>query len=127
MEELRRRRAEQGPRAQRGDATPEADVGVRTLRWNEARESNTSTSAHRVKELPVVLGLLHLVDKEFRGFEVVHRVQELAQYPHLLQNIWLEQELFLSRARAVHVDRRISALLRHPPVEVDFHVARALE
>ena len=44
-----------------------------------------------------------------------------------MQHVLLEQQLFLARARAVDVDGRIGALLGHPPVEVDFHVAGALE
>src|SRR5437660_12927238 len=39
-----------------------------------------ATAAHGVEELGVVLGLLDLVDQIFGGFELVHRIEQLAQH-----------------------------------------------
>src|SRR6266702_4257196 len=73
---------------------------------------------HGVKKVPVVLGGADLVEQKFRRFEVVHRVEELPQHPHFLQDLLLDQELFAAGAGAVDVDRRKDALLVHPAVEV---------
>src|SRR5207247_5294338 len=75
-----------------------------------------STPAHRVEEVPVVLGRADLVDQKLRRLEVVHGVEELPQHPHLLQDLLLDQELFAAGAGAVDVDRRKVALLVHAPV-----------
>ncbi len=82
---------------------------------------------HRVEEFRVRLRVLHLADEELDRSELVHRVQDLAQHPHLLELIGLRQQLFLAGARAVDVDRREDALLGDAPVEMDFAVAGALE
>src|SRR5258708_14885186 len=83
--------------------------------------------AHGVEELAVRLGGLQLVDQEFGRLELVHREQQLPQHPHLLQDRRLDQQLLAPRARAVHVDGGVDALLVHPPVGVDLHLAGALE
>ncbi len=44
-----------------------------------------------------------------------------------MQHIGLDQQFFLARSGAVDVDRRVDALLVHAPVEMDFHIAGALE
>src|SRR6266851_4514387 len=54
-------------------------------------------------------------------------VEELPQHPHLLQDLFFDQQLFAAGAGPVDVDRREDALLVHAPVEVNFHVAGALE
>src|ERR1700693_465047 len=66
---------------------------------------------HRVEEVPIGLCVLHLVEQELDRRELVHRVQELAQNPHLRQLRGLRDELFLARARPVDVDRWEGALL----------------
>src|SRR2546422_10543344 len=86
-----------------------------------------STPAHRVEEVRVVLGCADLVNQKLRRLEVVHGVEKLSQHPHLLQDLFFDQQLFAAGAGAVDVDRRKDALLVHAPVEVNFHVARALE
>src|SRR5688500_3799621 len=84
-------------------------------------------SAHGVEELGVLLGGAQLVDQELGGLELVHREEQLPQHPDLLQRRRLDQQLLAPRAGAVHVDRRVDALLVHAAVEVDLHVAGALE
>src|SRR5207249_1643033 len=53
--------------------------------------------------------------------------QDLAQHPHAAQLIWWQKEFVLTRARALNVDSRKNALIGKSPVEIDFHVAGALE
>src|ERR1019366_9257284 len=43
------------------------------------RNARTLSSAHGVEEFGIVLGLFHLVDQEFGGLQVIHRIKELAQ------------------------------------------------
>src|SRR5205085_1422554 len=45
------------------------------------RNARALTSAHGVEEFGIVLGLLHLVDQELGGLEVIHRVEQFAQHP----------------------------------------------
>jgi hypothetical protein len=44
---------------------------------------HTSLPLHRLEKLAVRLRVLHLVEQELDGGELIHGVQELAQYPHL--------------------------------------------
>src|SRR5690242_5649932 len=74
---------------------------------------------HHVEEVEVVLRRLHLVEDELHGLDLVHRVEELAQDPGLLEDLGLEQQLLATRARLVDQDGRVDALLGHPAVEVD--------
>src|SRR6185503_13364878 len=82
-------------------------------------EKQASTAPHGFEELGVGLGGLDLVDEEFGGFELVHRVEELPQDPDLLQQLARDEQLLAPRAGPVDVDRRENALLVHAPVEVD--------
>src|SRR5258706_4176128 len=86
-----------------------------------------SASAHGVEKVAVVLGDANLVDQELGGLEIVHRVQQLAQYPHLLKYLRLDEQFLAARAGTIDVDRGENALLVHSAVEVDFHVAGSLE
>src|SRR5437762_13265822 len=99
---------------------------ARCRRAARARRRRTS-ALHRLEEIPVRLGVLHLVEQEFDRGQLVHGVQELAQDPHLGELALVGDELFLARAGAVDVDRREYALLGDAPVEMDFAVAGALE
>ena len=84
-------------------------------------------AAHRVEELVVRFGRADLVEQELHRLEVVHRVEEFAQHPDLLQDFGLDQQFLAAGAGAVDVDRREDPLLVHAPVEMDLHVAGALE
>src|SRR5258708_1135937 len=88
---------------------------------------NQLSALHRLEEFPVRLGVFHLVEQEFDGGELVHRVQQLAQNPHLGELTLVGDQLFLARTGAVDVDRRENTLLGDPPVEMDVAVAGALE
>ncbi|MCP4389565.1 MAG: palindromic element RPE4 domain-containing protein [Gammaproteobacteria bacterium] len=59
---------------------------------------------HLVEEFEVGLAGLHAAEHEFHGFDFVHRVQELAQNPDLLQFFLVHQQLFTARARAIDID-----------------------
>src|SRR5258706_16215272 len=82
---------------------------------------------HRVEELVVVLGGTKLVQQEFGGLELIHAEQEFAQDPHLGQDLRRDQQLLAASPGAVHIERRVQPFLGHAAVEVDLHVAGALE
>src|SRR5690625_3082931 len=97
--------------------------------WRPFNRGATSAALplHRVEELVVGLGFLDLVEKDLDGREFVHRVQQFAQDPDLLQIRRLHQQLFSTSAGAVDIDGGINPLLRDAPVEVQLHVTGALE
>ncbi len=57
-----------------------------------------SLPLHRLEELAVRLRIFHLVEQEFDRGELVHRMQQLAQDPHLRELALVGDELFLTRA-----------------------------
>jgi hypothetical protein len=57
-----------------------------------------SLPLHRFEKLGVALGGLQLVEQKFHGGQFVHGVQELAQYPHLLQFGGVGQQFFATGA-----------------------------
>src|SRR5690606_8460520 len=59
--------------------------------------------------------------------QLVHRVQQLAQDPDLLQVVGVHQQLFAAGAGAVDVDGGEDALFGDAAIQVDLHVAGALE
>src|SRR5690242_9989188 len=100
-----------GPERTLGPAPSEVPVTLETL------------PLHGLEEFAVRLGVLHLVEQEFNGRELIHGVQELAQNPHLRELALVGNELLLTRAGAVDVDRRENTLLGDAPVEMDLAVA----
>src|SRR5882757_5427780 len=104
-----------------------AKVRVYRVQARGLARAGAPSALHRLEEVPVRLGVLHLVEQEFDRGELVHGVQELAQDPHLGELALVGDELLLARAGAVDVDRREYPLLGDAPVEVDFAVAGALE
>src|SRR3989442_1764028 len=82
---------------------------------------------HGGEELLVGLGELELVQQQLHPLDGVELRQRLAQEPDLLQLVLLEEQLFLARARLLDVDGGEDALVHEAPVEMDFHVAGALE
>src|SRR6478735_690453 len=79
------------------------------------------------QELRVGLRLLHAVQEELDGLLLVERVEHPAQLPDHGQLVGAEQDLFLTGAGRVDVHRREDALVRELPVELELHVAGALE
>nr|GEU28109.1 hypothetical protein [Tanacetum cinerariifolium] len=86
-----------------------------------------AAAAHHVEELGVVLRGAHFVEDELHRFDLVHRVQQLAQDPDLLQLVRLDQEFFAAGARFVQVDCRVHAFLGQAALQVHLHVAGTLE
>src|SRR5574341_2147044 len=84
-------------------------------------------AVHGREEFAVRLRELELVEQELHRLHGVQLGEGLAQEPDLLELVLLEEQLFLARARLLDVDRREDALVHEPTVQVDLHVARALE
>src|ERR1700744_5500675 len=82
---------------------------------------------HGIEEIGVGLRILHLVEQELDRSQLVHRMQQLAQDPHLGQLRRLGDELFLACAGTIDVDRREHPLFRDAPVQVNLRIAGALE
>src|SRR5262245_56884711 len=69
--------------------------------------------SHRVEEVRVALRRPDLVEQKLGRFQLVLRVEELAQHPDLLQHVLLDEQLLAPGAGLVDVDRREDALLVH--------------
>ena len=52
---------------------------------------------HRVEELGIALCGLDLVEQKFHCFHVVHRIEQLAQHPDLLQHVRLDAAILRLR------------------------------
>src|SRR5882724_11180770 len=82
---------------------------------------------HRAEEVGVGLRLCEAADQQFHGFHGRERAQNLPQNPDAAEFIRRKQQLVLTRAGTLNIDRGEHALVRKPPVKVDFHVTGALE
>src|SRR5437870_9434093 len=82
---------------------------------------------HRTQKFHVGLRFRQPADQQLHGLDRREWAQDLAQHPHAAQLIWWQKEFVLTRARALNVDSRKNALIGKSPVEIDFHVAGALE
>src|SRR5688572_10794749 len=51
------------------------------------------TSAHRIEEIRIIFGGADFIQQKLRRFQLIHRVQELAQHPDLLQDVLLDEQL----------------------------------
>ena len=87
----------------------------------------TCLLVHRVEEILVGLGILHLVEEEFHRVDCTHLHKDTAQHPHLGELVLLDQQLFLARTRFADVQSRENALIRNLAVDNDFLVTCALE
>src|SRR6185437_13453186 len=67
------------------------DGMLRRSTKQSVQSPTASAPAHRVEEVGVALRRLDLVEQEFHRLELVHRIEELAQDPHLLQDLGLQQ------------------------------------
>src|SRR5664279_5162577 len=101
-------------------------MASRNLRKNSKSIAITSTRRHRAEKLRVVLRLIEPLDEELHRLHRRERVEDLAEDPHAVQLLLLEEQLFLARTRAVEVDGRENAAVDELPVEVDLHVAGPL-
>src|SRR6267142_2201794 len=82
---------------------------------------------HRAQKFHVGLRLRQAADQKLHGLDCRERAQNLAQHPHAAQLIRRKEQFVLARAGTLNVDGGEDALIREPAVEVDFHVAGALE
>src|SRR6187397_3105132 len=92
-----------------------------------SRSTDTSLAVHRLQEFLIGFRAMHLVHQEFHGFHSAQRAEDLPQNPHLIEAVLVHQQLFLSRAGLTDINGREDSLVGQATVEVDFHVARALE
>src|SRR5471030_3005612 len=109
-------------RRQQAWNVPTADA--RKARKRAFRRSTSSVGdrsaapAHHVEEVQVRLAGLHLVEHELHRLDLVHRVEQLAQDPRLLQDLRLQQHLFAAGAAAIDLDGGVDALLGHAAIQV---------
>src|SRR3954470_22879076 len=79
------------------------------------------------QEVVVVAGRLHLLQEQLKRLLHVQRVEDAAKLPGDLQLLRRHQDLFLAGARRVDVHRGEDPLVRELAVELELHVAGALE
>src|SRR5450432_3346236 len=79
------------------------------------------------QELSVALGVFHLVEQQLQRLLGIEGVQHPAKFPDDLQLFRRHQEFFLAGTGGVNVDRREDALVGELAVELQLHVAGALE
>src|ERR1035437_7879150 len=103
-------------------------MASRNLRKNSKSIAITSARRHRAEKLRVVLRLVEPLDEEIHRLHRRERVEGLADDPHAVQLLLLEEQLFLARARAVEDDgRENTAVVDELPVEVALHLAGPLD
>src|SRR5262249_8652702 len=91
------------------------------------RVRNGVSLIHRVEELLIRLRSADLVVQELHRLDGVELSEELAENPDAIQHVARQQQLLFPRAGARDVHRWEHALVHQAPVEVDLHVAGALE
>ena len=79
------------------------------------------------EELAVGVEVEQLRLHEVHGLDAVHFVQDLAQDPDPLELFGVAEELLLASPRATNLDRGEHPAISEGPVEVELHVAGALE
>src|SRR4051794_3470460 len=84
-----------------GSSNPGTPAAFALRQCNRARVLRRFLALHRLEELAVRLGVAHLVDQELGSRQLVHRVQELAQDPDLLQLLRRGDQLLAARAGPV--------------------------
>ncbi len=82
---------------------------------------------HAHQELGVALGAIHAIGQQFHRLDRVHVAEHLVKDINPLQFVLGPQQFFLAGAGGAHVDGRPDALVDQLTVEVELHVAGALE
>src|SRR2546430_17251841 len=100
---------------------PMSPASARALRPGRGRLGDLG------EELVVALGRADLVDEQLEALALLEGVQHPAQLPDLLELVAVEEQLLVTRARRLDVDRRVNPPLRQAPVEPELHVPGALE
>ncbi len=67
---------------------------------------------HGIKEFPIVLGGLHLLQKKLHALHRVHGLKHLSQKPDAVDIAPIEEQFFFSGTRALNIDGR-----KDPPVD----------
>ena len=81
---------------------------------------------HRREELLVGLGEPHLLLQELHRFDGIHVRKVFAEHPRAVHHLARQEQILAARARGDHVDGRVDALIGQLAVELQLHVARAL-
>src|SRR5207244_11453800 len=87
----------------------------------------TSSLVRRVQEFLVYLGPLDLVVQELHRLDGIQLREELAEDPDAVEDVARKEQLLLPCPRAGEIDGREHPLVHQAAVEMDLHVARALE
>ena len=82
---------------------------------------------HRAQELGASLRLADFLQEELHGIHCADRMQDFAKQPHAIELFLEEQQFFFARAGASDVDGREDPLIGELAIQVDLHIARALE
>src|SRR5262245_34688440 len=93
----------------------------------ETAECRCLAPLHHHEEVLVRLRLRHLVDEELHRFHGRHLVEDLPEDPDLVELFLHDEQLFLPGSRGLDVDRGEDAAIGELAIEVELHVARALE
>jgi hypothetical protein len=68
-----------------------------------------------------ILAFLHPVNKELEDLDIVHWIDDLAQYPNLLELLIGEEQL-LFPVPTSYVDGRKEPSIGNAPIQIDFHI-----
>ena len=82
---------------------------------------------HRGEELLVGVGHSHLLLEELYGLDGRHVRKVFAQHPRAVHHVARQEQVFAARTRCDDVDRRVDTFVGELAVELELHVARALE
>ena len=82
---------------------------------------------HGVEELHVGFGFAEAAEQKLHGLNGGERAENLSQDPNAAQLVGGEEELVLTRSGALNIDGREHAFIREAAIEINFHVAGALE
>src|SRR5215831_8196210 len=99
--------------------------------WSELKQTRAKNrqllATHRIEKLAVGSRLTELVQQQFHRLHWRQRVHHFAQNPHAIELFLGQKQLFLTRTALVDIDRREHALIDQLALQVDFHIAGALE
>jgi len=101
--------------------------GVRDANRRLAFPEGITLGGHGVEELHVGFGFAEAAEQKLHGLNGGKRAENLAQDPNAAQLVGREKEFVLTRAGALNVDGWEHALIGEAAIEIDFHVAGALE
>ncbi|VTR70663.1 conserved hypothetical protein [Desulfosarcina cetonica] len=82
---------------------------------------------HGIQELAIILGSVHFFKQKFEAIRRIQGGEEFAQDPDPVQGIFIEQQFFLAGAGFLDVDGREDSLVGQAAIQLDLHVAGALE